>query len=245
MKEEEKAYWKSRARSYGSLCWTHDRGYTYSIIGTADIKSHHSVLDVGSGTGIMADAACPHAAIVVALDPSAEMLARGTRQPNKINIEGDIRDTFFRDGLFDRVIARSVFHHIEEETQQAMDECYRVLKPDGRMVLAQGVPPSDEVLDEYREIFFLKDGRAVQTEEQLVKLMMRSGFMEIRKSFYILRGFSVRNWLENNALPPETQARIMDMHLGASEEFKRAYKLAVLNGDCHIDVKNIILTGEK
>jgi len=35
------------------------------------------------------------------------------------------------------------------------------------------------------------------------------------------------------------------MHVTASDIFKRDYNMKIVNGDCLIDVKNLILVGEK
>jgi hypothetical protein len=60
-----------------------------------------------------------------------------------------------------------------------------------------------------------------------------------------MRNFSVRDWLVNSGLPPEKQDKIFEMHVTGSGTFRKAYNMKIINGDCLIDVKNLIMVGEK
>jgi ubiquinone/menaquinone biosynthesis C-methylase UbiE len=138
-----------------------------------------------------------------------------------------------------------VFHHIIERTQKAMDECYRILRIGGKMVLSEGVPPTLEVKEDYKRIFKLKEKRLTFTEEDLINLMKNSGFKNIKVLVHVMKNFSVYDWLENSGLPREKQNRIFEMHVTGSDKFKKAYNMKIVSGDCLIDVKNLILVGEK
>ena len=52
--------------------------------------------------------------------------------------ETDILNMPFEDGTFDLVVSDQVFEHIRGGPQEAIDECFRVLKPGGRMVHTTG-----------------------------------------------------------------------------------------------------------
>jgi len=126
-----------------------------------------------------------------------------------------------------------------------MNEAYRVLKPGALMVFSEGVPPSPQVKQDYIEIFKLKEKRLTFMEEDLVALMERAGFKNIQVSIVWLRRTSVRNWLTNSALPQSIQDEIFNLHANAKDYFKRVYNMAEVDGDCFIDMKMAILTGEK
>jgi hypothetical protein len=113
------------------------------------------------------------------------------------------------------------------------------------MVLAEGVPPLSEVKEDYERIFKLKEERLTFTEEDLVSLMKNSGFKNIKVIVHMMRNFSVKDWLENSGLPKNKQNKIFAMHVNGSEIFKKAYNMKMNQGDCLIDVKNLILVGEK
>lgn len=238
-------FWKIRSKKYNYLKWVHEPAYIKVFKSSADFNKNDLVLDVGTGTGIIAHALAPLVKEVIGLDISQDMLGHSNWKDNKYFIKRDIRNPIFYDNVFDKVTARMVFHHITERTKEAMDECYRILKIGGKMVLSEGVPPIPEVKEDYKRIFKLKENRLTFTEEDLVSLMKNSGFKNIRVSVHIMKNFSVHDWLENSGLPKDKQNKIFEMHVNGSEIFKKAYNMKNVNGDCLIDIKNLILVGEK
>ena len=75
--------------------------------------------------------------------------------------------------------------------------------------------------------------------------MRKSGFKNIKVITHIMKNFSVKNWMKNSGLPAKKQNKIFEMHVKGSEMFKEAYNMKIANNDCLIDVKNLILVGEK
>ena len=113
------------------------------------------------------------------------------------------------------------------------------------MVFSEGIPPSPEVKQDYIEIFKLKEKRLTFIEDDLIALMERAGFRNIQAGILWLRKMSVRNWLANSGLPQSIQDRIFELHVNVGDYFKRAYNMVEVEGDCLIDMKMVILTGEK
>jgi ubiquinone/menaquinone biosynthesis C-methylase UbiE len=241
----QEQFWKIRAQGYNKLTWVNEQSYIDSFIGSTDFNKNDLVLDVGTGTGVIAHALSPLVREIIGLDISQDMLEHSNWQGNKYFIKRDIRDPIFCDNVFDKVTARMVFHHIIEGTKNAMDECYRVLKKGGKMVLSEGIPPIPEVKKDYEEIFSLKEKRLTFLEVDLVNLMKNSGFKDIKVVTHIMRNFSVKNWLENGCLPKDKQDKIFEMHVTGSDVFRKAYNMKIVDGDCFIDVKNVILVGKK
>ncbi len=242
---DEEEFWKIRSKRYNNLQWVTDKPYLNAFVSSGNFSRKDIVLDVGTGTGIIAHSIAPLVREVIGMDKSQEMLEHSNWKDNKYFIKRDIRDRLFYDGVFDKITARQVFHHIMEDTQKAMDECCRILKNKGIMILSEGIPPSPEVKKDYIEIFRLKEKRLTFLEEDLIKLMKNSGFKNIKSIVHMMRNFSIKNWLENSGLSAKKQDKIFEMHVTGSETFKKAYNLKIVNGDCFIDVKSIILVGEK
>jgi D-glycero-D-manno-heptose 1,7-bisphosphate phosphatase len=241
----EQTIWEKRSEVYDQLQWVKEHSYLDAFVKAGDFKRTDLVLDVGTGTGIVARAVAPLVSQVVGLDKSQAMLEHSNWQGNMYFVRRDVLNPLFKDEVFDKVTARHVFHHILLDTQQAMNECYRVLKKGGRMIFSEGVPPCLEVKQDYIEIFRLKEKRLTFMEEDLAALMQRAGFKDIQVSITRLRGMSVRNWLMNSGLPQPVQDKIFDLHINAKDYFKRAYNMAKANGDCLIDMKMAILVGAK
>ncbi len=243
--QDEAKCWDHRAGSFDRLEWAKSQSYLRTLVRLGAFRRHHLVLDVGTGTAIVAKAIAPRVSQVVAIDISQKMLDKTRWEGNMRCVRADIRQPLFAEGVFDRVTARMVFHHILRDTQQAMDECCRVLRPGGRMVLSEGVPPCEEVRPDFVRIFRLKERRLTFMGPDLAEMMRRAGFRGVRTHEVHLRRMSVRNWLRNSGLPEAVQERIYLMHSESSETFQRAYRLVRRGGDCLIDFRMLILVGTK
>lgn len=95
-----------------------------------------STVDIGCGSShILAD--LPHS---VGVDLRHDKLAF-MRKTNKLLVQGDGMCLPFSDGHFDCVLSSEVIEHIPDENGVHIDECTRVLKPGGILVL--GTPDYD------------------------------------------------------------------------------------------------------
>ena len=238
-------FWKIRSERYNELDWVNEGTYIDTILLSGDFDKEDLVLDVGTGTGVIAHSLSPLVREVIGMDISQDMLDHSNWKDNKYFIKRDIRNPIFHHDIFDKITARMVFHHIIDNTKEAMDECYRILKKGGKMVLAEGVPPTPEVKKDYENIFSLKEDRLTFLEEDLVSLMNNSGFSKVDVFTYTMKDFSVNNWLVNSGLSMAIQNQIFEMHINGSKQFKEAYNLKINNGDCYIDTLSLIVVGEK
>jgi len=239
------AFWKMRSQHYNDLEWANHRLYLDAFIEGGNFKKNEIVLDVGTGTGIVAHAVSPFVKQVVGLDKSQDMLEHSNWCGNMYFIKRDILNPIFADEVFDKITCRQVFHHILTHRQKAMDICYRLLKKDGLMILSEGIPPTRRVKKDYIEIFRLKEKRLTFYEEDLVGLMKKGGFRNIKLEIIYLRKMSVRNWLTNSGIPRVIQEKIYQLHKNAADYFKNDYNMIETGNDCLIDMKMAILTGKK
>lgn len=242
-----KEFWAVRAGGYDQLDWVSRKGYLQAVVEAGDFQPGHRVLDLGTGTGVVAHAVSPLVAEVVGVDSSPGMLvhAWASRVANEVFEEGDARDLRFPDNWFDKVTARMIFHHLIEGGDQAMRECYRVLKPGGAMVLSEGVPPDRSLKDWYTRMFALKEERLTFFEEDLVALMCGGGFDVKRVLTHVSPQVSIGNWLRNSGLPQERQDKIMQMHLELDETGKQYYDMTLTGDDVLCDFKFVTLVGRK
>ena len=247
MTDKNVRFWSVRAKKYNNLEWANKGDYLHVFLNAGAFQESDTVLDVGTGTGIIAHTVSPFVRKIVGIDICDDMLKRA-HNPAFKNITWkrmDAHDLKFDDGTFHKLTARMVFHHLVEHTQKAMDECFRVLKPGGRMVFSEGVPPTRHVVPFYTEMFKLKEDRITFMDEDLVRLMKKAGFGNIQKKIHWARASSIRNWLDNSGLPKKNMDRIFQMHLDLDEQGKKDYNMVAQNGDCLIDMKFVVLTGEK
>lgn len=103
------------------------------------------VLDVATGAGFTAEAFAPHVAAVVGLDVSEGMIAQARkRAPENVTFElGGAEKMPFPDASFDIVTCRIAAHHFVS-VPDFLAESHRVLRPGGRLLVADTIVPDDE-----------------------------------------------------------------------------------------------------
>ncbi len=94
------------------------------------------VLDLGCGTGIYTvGIGLETGASMCGLDPVSTMLARACEKTRTIPWMNAVGEWLpMRAGVFDCLFSSQVWHHIAEK-QRTADECFRVLKPGGALVI--------------------------------------------------------------------------------------------------------------
>jgi len=242
----DEKYWDRRAESYNNLEWVKNSIHLKEIINAVNPKKGDLILDVGTGTGVVASVLAPFAKMVIGIDISQKMLNKAEHHENIYYLKLDARESFFQDNMFSKIVARQIIHHLHgTDAQYAIDLCYKALRLRGHLIIAEPVCPAENIKDEYNEIFKLKDNRQMFTIENLIEMLCEAGFQKIKASTFKVNKFSVKNWLSNNALSPEIQNKIFEFHVTASNSFKKAFNMKIINGDCLISVKNSIVLGEK
>ncbi len=144
------------------------------------------VLEVGIGTGIVAELGAPVAARYVGLDYSGDMLAKSAhkmaeRQLKNVELRwGDARKLGFDDASFDVVLSSFVLPHFaRSERAELVAEMARVIRPGGRLglFLAQGeeapVFSRREELEEYLDFAGLVDAR-IDDMDDIYRLIVAS-----------------------------------------------------------------------
>jgi ubiquinone/menaquinone biosynthesis C-methylase UbiE len=111
------------------------------ILERAQLSASDRLLDVGAGTGLLAESAAPRVANVVAIDSSPAMCGRLERKLSRLRVANalvlrtDATDLQLEDNTIDVVVSNYCFHHLRDEDKlRALAEIIRVLRPGGRLV---------------------------------------------------------------------------------------------------------------
>jgi ubiquinone/menaquinone biosynthesis C-methylase UbiE len=119
-----------------------------AVLAAARLLPEHTVLDVGAGTGFLAEGAAKSARKVIALDFSEAMLSEARAKLGGRNVEfkiGNVEQIPLPNASIDAVIGNMVLHHCQRP-EIAVKEMARVLVPEGRLVLSDLQEHSHESL---------------------------------------------------------------------------------------------------
>lgn len=123
--------WNDRASTYDGFFGRLTACVVDLLLDAAHVALGSRVLDVGTGTGSAAARAAERGAIVVGLDPAAQMLARPAAT---YPCCAEAARLPFRDGAFDAVIANFLMPHLAHPVKE-LAEMVRVLAPWGMIAL--------------------------------------------------------------------------------------------------------------
>lgn len=202
------------------------------IIEAAGLTGAETVLDLGTGAGHTAMACARHAARVVAVDVTPEMLAAAadlaaSRRIGNIEFrEADAAHLPFEDGVFDAVTCRVAAHHFAD-VRRVIDEVRRVLRPGGRFVLADTVAPEDAKADTFlNTIEFLRDPSHVRDYRgsEWLRMLRAAGF-EAEMVYRMVLALDGADWAARQRTPPEKVAMIRQLFAEAPPALRAAFEL--------------------
>ncbi len=143
------------AEAYERLSAPRTAPIAADLVALVDPPSGGRVLDVGTGTGVGAEAAQKAVGsdgVAVGVDRSTGMLLVGSRaRPSLRLAAAEAIDLPFRDGTFDAVTANFVLSHFTKY-ETALFDMIRVLKPGGRLAVSAWAETDDEFQKTWRRL---------------------------------------------------------------------------------------------
>ena len=134
--QEHKDFWDRNAGRYDRFMRKDGAAYDemYELI--RPIVRHKTVLELATGTGLIAKNIVNAAAHIEATDASPEMIAEAKRDNQSAKLHFSVQDMFrlpYANQSFDVVIVSNALH-IVPQPEKALQEIKRVLKDDGTLI---------------------------------------------------------------------------------------------------------------
>ena len=152
-----KNFWDKNAGRYDRFMRKDRAAYDemYELI--RPVVKAKTVLELATGTGLIAKHIVNAAAHIEATDASAEMIAEAKRDTRSAKLYFSVQDMFrlpYADKSFDVVIASNALH-IVPQPEKALAEIRRVLKDDG-VLIAPTFTHGNSTLRGRLKLFFMK-----------------------------------------------------------------------------------------
>lgn len=134
--KEKKNFWDRNARIYNRFMRKDHAAYEKMYALIRPVVKAKTVLELATGTRLIAKHIVNAAAHIEATDASAEMIAKAKRDNRSAKLHFSVQDMFrlpYADKSFDAVIVSNALH-IVPQPEKALREIRRVLKDDGVLI---------------------------------------------------------------------------------------------------------------
>ena len=191
--QEHKNFWDKNAGRYDRFMRKDGAAYDemYELI--RPIVRHKTVLELATGTGLIAKHIVNAAAHIEATDASAEMIAEAKRDNRSAKLYFSVQDMFclpYANQSFDVVIVSNALH-IVPQPEKALAEIRRVLK-DGGVLIAPTFTHAGNSFSGRAKAFFMKLAgfplHSKWTSEEYLRFLQQNGWT-VRKSTVLKASF--------------------------------------------------------
>ena len=191
--EERKNFWDRNAGRYDRFMQKDWAAYEelYALIWP--VVKAKTVLELATGTGLIAKHIVNAAAHIEATDASAEMIAEAKRGNRSAKLHFSVQDMFclpYADKSFDVVIVSNALH-IVPQPEKALAEIQRVLKDDGVLIAPTFTHAGNSFSGKVRAFFMRLAGFPLHskwTGEEYLDFLRENGWT-VRKSTVLKASF--------------------------------------------------------
>jgi ubiquinone/menaquinone biosynthesis C-methylase UbiE len=242
--EKALAHFKDRSAGYNkSSNWVRDAELLKKIFDSTEIRGGETVLDLATGTGLVAEQFRGKAKEVIGLDISTEMTGQASANVDRLIIS-PMESIPLDSASVDVVVCRQGLQF--SDLPKAMREVARVLKPGGRAVFCHLNAYQAEDKDEAFRIQGLRNPSRVNffLPGDLERILEANGLTVTETSRHLSRE-SVDQWIDHGASTIEERKAIKDAYRGATDAFKRVHRIEFDGDDIFDTMLFLIIHAEK
>ena len=190
---EPKDFWDKNAGRYDRFMRKDRAAYDEMYALIRPIVRHKTVLELATGTGLIAKHIVNVAAHIEATDASAEMIAEAKRDNRSAKLHFSVQDMFrlpYAEESFDVVIVSNALH-IVPQPEKALAEIRRVLKDDGVLIAPTFTHAGNSFSGKVKAFFMKLAGfplRSKWTSEKYLRFLRQNGWA-VRKSVVLKASF--------------------------------------------------------
>ena len=190
---ERKDFWDRNAGLYDRFMRKDGAAYEAMYEMIQPVVRHKTVLELATGTGLIAKHIVNAAALVEATDASAEMIAEAKRDNHSAKLHFSVQDMFrlpYADKSFDVVIVSNALH-IVPQPEKALAEIRRVLKDDGVLIAPTFTHAGNSFSGKVRAFFMKLAGFPLHsrwTSAEYLRFLSQNGWT-VRKSAVLKASF--------------------------------------------------------
>ena len=191
--QEHKDFWDKNAGRYDRFMRKDGAAYEMMYEMIQPVVRHKTVLELATGTGLIAKHIVNAAALVEATDASAEMIAEAKRDNHSAKLHFSAQDMFhlpYADQSFDVVIVSNALH-IVPQPEKALAEIRRVLKDDGVFVAPTFTHAGNSFSGKVRAFFMKRVGFPLHSKWTSAEYLcfLRQNGWTVRKSVVLKASF--------------------------------------------------------
>ncbi len=191
--EERKNFWDRNAGRYDRFMQKDWAAYEEMYALIRPVVKAKTVLELATGTGLIAKHIVNAAAQIEATDASAEMIAEAKRDNRSAKLHFSVQDMFclpYADKSFDVVIVSNALH-IVPQPEKALAEIQRVSKDDGVLIAPTFTHAGNSFSGKVRAFFMRLAGFPLHskwTGEEYLDFLRKSNWT-VRKSAVLKASF--------------------------------------------------------
>ena len=190
---ERKNFWDRNAGRYDRFMRKDQAAYEKMYALLRPVVKAKTVLELASGTGLIAKNIVNAAAHIEATDASVEMIVEARRDNHSAKLHFSVQDMFrlpYANQSFDVVIVSNALH-IVPQPEKALAEIRRVLKDDGVLIAPTFTHAGSSFSGKVRAFFMELAGfplRSRWTSEEYLRFLRQNGWT-VRKSAVLKASF--------------------------------------------------------
>lgn len=243
--DEARVHFKNRSQLYNkSSNWVVDEKLIGTMFEKAEISEKKTVLDIATGTGLVARAFKGKAKEVIGLDISPDMTEQAKNNVDRLIITSVEKPIPLAENSVDVAICRQGLQFVNLD--RALSEVHKILVPGGRVVFAHLASYNVNDRADTFKIQALRNPARVNffAPGDLESALELHGY-KVKEVVPYKSRESVNQWIHHGASTEEERNAIYEAYKNAGKEFRKLHEIEFTEDDIMDSMLFLIIVAEK